>query len=58
MAEASDETPEIGHVRVTSEGEVEYYDGTAYRPYEELPDDDPNERLLFRREGPVHRHEP
>ncbi|MFC5212382.1 hypothetical protein [Streptomyces coerulescens] len=32
-------TPETGAVRMNDDGLVEHYDGTAWRPYGELPDD-------------------
>ncbi|MFF2372863.1 hypothetical protein ACFVUW_00560 [Streptomyces xiamenensis] len=38
------EVPQTGAVRINHEGRVEHYDGTAWRPYGELPDDgDPSE---------------
>ncbi|MEU4656391.1 hypothetical protein AB0G32_21025 [Streptomyces sp. NPDC023723] len=33
------QVPETGDVRVSTEGRVEHYDGSAWRLYEELPDD-------------------
>ncbi|MFF5003428.1 hypothetical protein ACFY3G_11405 [Streptomyces phaeochromogenes] len=38
-ASESEEAPETGAVRVSDEGLVEHYDGTAWRLYGELPDD-------------------
>ncbi|GAA3883390.1 hypothetical protein GCM10022227_45970 [Streptomyces sedi] len=46
----ADEVPEPGAVRVDDEGRVEYYDGTAWRLYVELPDDGDPSELRFRRD--------
>ncbi|MER6010505.1 hypothetical protein [Streptomyces bluensis] len=37
-ASESAKPPEIGDVRTDDEGRVEYYDGSAWLPYGELPD--------------------
>ncbi|MGC5034766.1 MULTISPECIES: hypothetical protein [unclassified Streptomyces] len=34
-----EDVPQAGTVRINAEGRVEHYDGTAWRPYGELPDD-------------------
>ncbi|EKX67518.1 hypothetical protein PV416_09915 [Streptomyces ipomoeae] len=48
-ASASGEAPQSGDIRFTDEGLVEHYDGTAWRPYGELPDDgDPEGATRFR----------
>lgn len=38
--------PETGSVRINGDGKVEYFDGGAWRPYEELADD--GSESLFR----------
>ncbi|MGW1670719.1 hypothetical protein [Streptomyces sp. NPDC002324] len=38
-ASESEEVPQTGAVRIGADGGVEHYDGTAWRPYGELPDD-------------------
>lgn len=40
------ETPEVGAVRFTQDGQVEFYNGAVWGPYTELPD--PGDGPLFR----------
>ena len=47
-ATGSGEIPETGAVRISEDGRVEHYDGTAWRPYGELPDDGDLSGVRFR----------
>jgi hypothetical protein len=44
----ADEMPEVGAVRMGADQRVEYYDGTAWRPYGELIEPGEGPGTLFR----------